>query len=555
LRGPHIDDHELFGGAVFQLAVDLAPIGIALVSTEGTFLRVNAELCRILGRSTEDLMASSFQAITHPDDLDADLALLEETLAGSRTGYRIEKRYLGTDGTVVWVQLDVVLVREDDRPLYFISQIQDIGPRKEAEDRLRQLALHDALTDLPNRTLFRDRAERALARAERLGHPIAIGFVDLDDFKLVNDTRGHAAGDQLLVQVGAQIQAQLRAGDTVARFGGDEFVILIDDLPDEATATGIADRIVTALKASPGLALEDLGVSASLGLVISTPGTTVDDLLRHADLAMYEAKRRGKDRVAVYDLSLETRVIDRLETEQRLRLALDRQELFPAYQPVISLADGSTLGHEVLARWQHPHAGVVTAAKFIPIAAEAHLLDRLTVQLLDQVEAQVERLTGPDGRCILVNVTPRVLIEVEVRTLLDVIAACCPDPSCLVLEMTESELLRLDSPAATALRDLRATGIRFAVDDFGTGYSSLSMLASLRPDILKIDRSFTESLQEPAATAVVEALCRMAADLGMTTIGEGVEQQEQADRLLALGCDAAQGFLWSPARAIDDLPR
>ncbi len=526
----------------YQTALAHAPIGVALVALDGSWVHVNAELCRILGHSEAELMATSFQAITFPDDLEADVSLLQATLRGEITGYRIDKRYLRADGGLVWAQLDMVLVRENGEARYFISQVQDIGPRKEAEARLSEQALHDALTHLPNRLLFRDRVDQALRRGLRRDTGVALGFVDLDDFKFINDTRGHGVGDELLVQVARRLGGAMRPDDTVARFGGDEFVILWDDVGDEATAEGLAARLLGCFDAPFLVAGEEVIASASAGLVVAPPGSDVDDLLRYADLAMYEAKRRGKSQMAVYRPGLEAAVLERVLVERGLRAGLAAGHLFPAYQPVVNLTSGAVEGFEMLARWTREGV-VVPAEDFIGVADSSGLLVPLTEVLLGTTVGDLPDLGITGERALVVNVTASLLTSPSVVGGLDRLAALCGSADRLVIEMAETELLELHGSAARTLRSLRTAGLRFSVDDFGVGYSALSMLSSFEPDILKVDRSFVGSLAERIPSAIVESVCRLAEGLGIVTVAEGIERPDQLARLRDLGCHSGQGFL------------
>lgn len=536
---------NLTNSEVYELAVRYAPIGVALVALDGRWLQVNRALCDLLGRSESEMLATSFQQLTHPEDLDSDLELLLETLAGVRSGYRMEKRYLKPDGSTIWAQLDVVLVRRDSEPLYFISQLQDLGPRKEAEARLRQLALHDPLTDLPNRILMRDRLEQALRRSLRSERTPALGFIDLDDFKFINDTRGHEFGDRLLVEVGRRLSVHLRPEDTLARFGGDEFVILLDEVADETDAAAIAYRLLACLRDPIVLGDEEHLVSASVGLVVAQAESTAEDLLRHADLAMYAAKQSGKNRLMLYDAGFETSVRERLAAERELAIAADRGQFVPAYQPVVDLIDRSVVGFEMLARWKRTDGSLVAAGEFINVAMASGLLPRMSTQLLAHLDQDLHLLDLGPSRFLLINLSPDALSNPAMCESLDRVLAHIGDPAQLVLEITESELLHLDGSAAAALARYRQAGLRLSVDDFGTGYSSLGALLELRPEILKIDKSFVQAVDEPRAAIIVKTLCRMAEELDIMVIGEGVERPEQAETLVKSGCLLAQGFLFA----------
>lgn len=531
-------DRERF----YRTALENAPIGVALVTLDGSFLQVNAALCHILGYSESDLRATRFQALTHPDDLELDLSLRQSTLRGEVPGYCVDKRYRRGDDSVVWAQLDVVLVRDDDdAPLYFIAQVQDISARKAAESRLSDLALHDPLTGLPNRLLFHDRATQALRRRHG-GGSLAVGFVDLDDFKLVNETRGHCVGDDLLVQVAHRLESVMRAGDTVARFGGDEFVLLLGDVADDAEVQHRVQRTLAALGPPFTVAGEEVPVSASAGLVLAPGGADVDDLLRYADLAMFEAKRRGKNQLSVYRAELETAALDRVHTERELRVGLVEDGFFPVYQPVVDLVTGAIDGVESLARWQRG-TEVVDAIDFIGVADSSGLLTELSDVLFAAVADDVAALRIGDGRYVIVNVVAPLLTAPQVISRLEALAEASGAPERLVIEMAETDLLELHGSAARALTALRAAGLRFSLDDFGVGYSALSMLASFEPDILKVDQIFVSRLGERVPSAIVEAVCDLADRLGIATVAEGIETPDQLVRLRDIGCRAGQGYL------------
>ncbi|HEX8118227.1 MAG TPA: diguanylate cyclase, partial [Pyrinomonadaceae bacterium] len=361
----------------FRSAFDYAAIGMALVSPEGRWLQVNRSLCDILGYTEQELLGMTFQEITHPDELSSVLSHVRQTLEGRQPTCQTEKRYIHKDGHVVWIYLSISRVGagqpDTPRPIF---QIQDITDRKQAERQLLHDAFHDALTGLSNRALFIDRLKLALARHKRLGADhFAVLFLDLDRFKVINDSLGHVIGDQLLVGIARRLETCLRPGDTVARLGGDEFTILLEDVHDTREVTDIAKRIQKELALPFNLGGHEVYTTASIGIAPSTTGyERPDDILRDADTAMYRAKSLGKSRHEVFDKEMHTRAVNLLHLETDLRRALDRREFTVYYQPIVSLATGEVQGFEALLRWRHPQHGFIAPDEFIPVAEETGLI-------------------------------------------------------------------------------------------------------------------------------------------------------------------------------------
>jgi diguanylate cyclase (GGDEF)-like protein/PAS domain S-box-containing protein len=439
------------------------------------------------------------------------------------------------------------------------SQFGEFLRRRRAEERLAHQALHDELTGLPNRGLLLDRLRHALARAGRDGSTVCVLFLDLDDFKLVNDTLGHAVGDELLVAVAARLRTALRDSDTVgrldaemvARFGGDEFVILCEGLDHEGDAVCIAERLGRELARPIVLADRELVVTASLGLALSAgERSTPDALVRDADAAMYRAKERGRGLYEIFDEATRSRVLARLGMETELRRALERDELRLFYQPIVTLQNGAIPGVEALVRWQHPDRGLIGPADFIPFAEQSTLIHSIGRWVLDEACRQAARWSrerpGLPAIAVSVNLSSRQLAD---RHLVTAIAATLDetgvDPGLLTLEITESLLVQDMTSAVETLEALKALGVRLSLDDFGTGYSSLSYLTALPLDVLKLDRSFVSQLGTDADPAIVAAVCEMAVALGMTVVAEGVELPAQLAILRELGCRFAQGYLFA----------
>ena len=434
--------------------------------------------------------------------------------------------------------------------------------RRRSEDRARHEALHDPLTGMPNRSLLRDRLEQALVRCERRGTQIALLFLDIDNFKLVNDSLGHSAGDELLQAVAPRLEEAVRPSDTVARFGGDEFVVLAEDVEDERAARLLTERIAAAFTSPFLLRGESHVVSASTGVVMCPGGEVYpEDLLRDADAAMYRAKERGRGHYEMFDDAMRARVVGRLKPENELRRALAEDELVVHYQPYYSLADQTIAGVEALVRWRHPERGLLLPGEFIPVAEESGLIVPLGAVVMRQACHDASHWRGvcseaPDLR-LTVNLSARQAAQ---PGLVDLVAATLADsglePSCLGVEITESVVMEEATGQIEALEGLRELGLRLVVDDFGTGYSSLAYLSRFSLDVLKIDRSFVAGLDSgESSEAIVAAIVGMASALGLSVIPEGIETEAQLVKLTELGCRLGQGFMFSPAVEAAEIER
>jgi diguanylate cyclase (GGDEF)-like protein len=433
--------------------------------------------------------------------------------------------------------------------------------RRASEQRTQHEALHDPLTGLPNRNLFLDRLQHALSNAARRDTAIAVLFLDLDQFKLVNDSLGHAAGDELLAAVAPRIEQALRPSDTVARFGGDEFAVLAEDIGNERGATRIAERIAEALARPFILREREHFVSASAGIAISAGREAPEALIRDADSALYRAKERGRGAYEIFDEVMRSRVIEHMQIENDLRRAIQRQELELHYQPVIKLRDGSVIAMEALLRWNHPDRGMVGPLAFIPVAEESRLIVPIGRWVIEQAcrQAATWQELHPDSPpvSVAVNLSARQLADPD---LLSHIEGCVRanriDPSNLWLELTETTLLDETTFVERTLESLKGLGVRLVLDDFGVGFSSLGYLKRLPLSMIKIDRSFVENLTEGSHdAAIVRAVSEMADTIGIGVVAEGVETEEQVRMASTLGCGFAQGFHFSEPVPVEHIER
>jgi diguanylate cyclase (GGDEF)-like protein len=428
-----------------------------------------------------------------------------------------------------------------------VVHLHDISERRVAESELEHQALHDPLTGLPNRALVLDRLGRALARSQRAGTSTVVLFIDIDRFKIVNDSLGHAYGDDLLVAVAARLRASLRETDTVARLGGDEFVVLLEDLTHETIALDVAEKILDAMRRPFSLAGREFFVTASIGLAVSTTDhETPESMIRDADAAMYVAKGRGRNRLEVFDEAIRVRVMHHLEVEHDLHRALERGELRLVYQPAYQLETNRIVGVEALLRWDHPTRGTVQPGEFISVAEETGLIVDIGKWTIDEACRQVREWRDGDSslRTLWVNLSPKQLAGAALPGIVrDALGRHDLPPGALGLELTESALIEEAEAAGSMLRELEGLGVRLAIDDFGTGYSSLLYLQRYRVDVLKVDRSFVNGLgTNDDDTAITSAVINLGHNLGMEVSAEGVETPMQLQRLRDLGCDTACGY-------------
>jgi diguanylate cyclase (GGDEF)-like protein/PAS domain S-box-containing protein len=528
----------------FELAFAAAPIGMSLVSIDGRFLRVNDALCKLLGRDEDSLLRVTFRDITHVDDLGTSNDLLKAVLDGTAQDGRLEKRFLRPDGSVVWGLLALALVRDDDgRPRFFISQTEDITDRKNAQREIERMSTIDVLTGLPNRLLLMDRLRHALRLARRSGWLVGVVSVDLDHFKEVNDTYGHEVGDDLLRQVAGRLETATRIGDTTTRVGGDEFVILCEQVTTTDEVAQVAGRIRAELARPFAVLGHQVRITASVGVTVGDSESS-ESLLQEADRSMFAAKRSGRGRVDVYSEAWGTIAADQVAAHTALAEGLQRGELRAYYQPIVDLRSGEVIAREALVRWAHPQRGLLGPASFLDGADRSPLGVALGEKVL--ALACAAAVTWPDGCAVHVNVSARHLAEPGFVAFIE---RCLEDsglaPSRLVLEITESLVLAASRSTLLSTAALSGMGVGLCLDDFGTGYSSVTALHKLPIGGFKIDRSFVAGLPEYVTSAsLVDGLISLGVGMGLDVVAEGVETREQADWLAAHGCPSGQGFLF-----------
>jgi PAS domain S-box-containing protein len=563
-----------------ELATEMQRLALVAEHTNNSVLITNADdriewanqaFTRLTGWPLREVLGkrpSEFSHARHADP--AVVARLKEALANGR-GLREEWANVTRDGREVWFDVDLRPVHEADGSLRgFVSVAADVTERRQLQQELRRHARTDTLTQLPNRATVMERLAQALDHATRHpGYGFAVLFMDFDRFKLVNDTLGHAAGDELLRQVARRLQHALRPGDTLARLdgeggpvqevaarlGGDEFVVVLEGLNDGASVATVAQRVLEDLSEPYTIGHTPVQSSVSIGVVLvqGVPGEAMpsaEDVLRNADIAMYEAKRAGRGRWVLFDDSMHERAVRQLAMETELRRALREDELFVVYQPVVDLAHRGLAGVEALVRWRHPERGLVPPGEFIPVAEECGLIDEVGSLVLDKACRQFVQWRATLGALapatLAVNFSRAQLKRADVAEELQlVLADTGMQPEWLQIEVTES-LAAQDEHVQATLRQIKALGVKLALDDFGTGYSSLACLHQLPVDTVKVDRSFVQHAQTVEYHRVlIEATIRVARTLGMSTVAEGIETEGQAGLMAELACDRGQGFLFS----------
>lgn len=522
---------------LFELANDL----LATIDASGCFVDVNPAWEKVLGWSREELLGRRAVELLHAEDLETTLALNDA--ADPPEVVSFENRYRCKDGSLRWLQWNARRVQG-----IWYAVARDVTERRGLQER----ALRDQLTGLPNRTALIERLEVAVARLERHPGTVAVLFVDLDHFKVINDGRGHEVGDRFLSAAAEGLLETVRGADTVARFGGDEFVILLDDVSAASVVTEVAGRVVTALRRPVSVEGDELLIGASVGVALTRDaGTSSASLLHEADIAMYRAKARGGDCFELFDDEIRAEVQQRVAAERELRIAVDEGQFVIYCQPIVSLPEASVSRCEALVRWNHPSRGLLAPAEFLSVAEETGLIVRMGEWVLGEAcrTAREWRRSGRDI-AITVNVSTRQLDQPDFADIVRrVLAESKLPPAALCLEITETAIMQHMSRVVPSLEALRRIGVKIAIDDFGSGYSSLTYLRQLPLDIIKIDKSFVRGIvDDPQDRAIVAGIIMLGRETGRAVIAEGVETEALHRELIALGCELAQGFLYDRPR-------
>jgi diguanylate cyclase (GGDEF)-like protein/PAS domain S-box-containing protein len=523
---------------------------IAVVEPDLTIRFVTPSADPMLGFGPDELVGTRLDQLFHPDEAERVTALLHEH-ARNAGGGELEFQLRQRDGSWRTVEGAVANLLDDLSVRGLVLTAHDVTERRQLEIELARQAFHDSLTGLPNRALFIDRVAHSLERLGRTTRSVAVLFIDIDDFKTVNDSLGHATGDELLVAVGGRLRGCLRSADTGARLGGDEFGVLLEDVGGVGAAIEVAERILEALRRPIVLSEAELLVRASIGIVVGRTGQSSGDLLRNADVAMYKGKRHGGNRYEVFEPAMHAAALARLELKADLERALAGGEFHLMYQPIVELGDGTVVGVEALARWTHPTRGAISPVEFIPLAEETGLIPEIGRWALGQAceQAVVWQQSLLAGRrlSMSVNLAGRQLqSSTLIGDVTDVLARTGINPHDLMLEITESTLMDEVDLVATRLGELKRLGVRIAVDDFGTGFSSLSYLQRFPVDVLKIAKEFVDEIAtEQRDVRLVEAVIKIAGSLDLRTVAEGIELEEQRVRLRELGCMLGQGYLFA----------
>src|SRR5271166_4274368 len=545
-EGIHRQHSEARFASLVQHASDL----ITVVGPDTTITYQSPSSERVLGYPPHDLLGTRFDRLVAPEDAGRLLHLLADGSAYARNdGEPIECTLRHRDGSLRQFEILHTNLLEDEHVRGIVLNARDISERKAFEDQLAHQAFHDPVTNLPNRALFVERVRHAIGRARREEKGLGVIFLDVDDFKTINDSLGHSAGDTTLIDVAMRLSDSIRTSDTAARFGGDEFVVLLEDLDNVEAAVDVAERILEDLRRPLSVSGKELVLRGSIGISILEGRSTAsaEDLIRDADAAMYIAKRDGKGGYRLFEPEMHAGVLARLELRADLQRALEGGQFELFYQPIVRLTDGSVAGMEALLRWHHPERGLVHPEDFIPFAEETGLIVPIGRWVLREACRQMKaiNLTSPERSelYMCVNLSVKQLQHSDVTSdVRDALSDAELEPSLLTLEITESMLIDDPDLAVTKLTELRALGLRIAMDDFGTGYSSLSYLSRFPVDIIKMDRSFLRTDATPQTVDLSSAVVALGSSLALEVVAEGIELDEQWQRLRDLGCELGQGF-------------
>ena len=556
----HAREHQelLDSETMLRRIFDESPVCKALLGPDGRYLRVNQAYCEFLGRSAQEFIGRRPVDFAHPDERDTTTRLTDEIRASTVRIAAVEKRYQHSDGTERWGRLSLARIGEGER-MSVLAAIEDITEARVAEEQLRHLALHDSLTGLPNRTLILDRLDQALARATRMGSKVAVAVIDLDHFKLVNDSYGHPVGDQLLIDVAQRLTESLRGSDSAGRLGGDEFIVVCEDVGDGVAVEAIAARLRAAARVPIEVAGTPVLASASVGCTTGGCDATADQLVAEADAALYRAKTGGRGRYELFDEDMRRSSVAQLELRSELEAALAGDQFDLHYQPILD-RKGVVAGYEALLRWRHPVRGLLLPGTFLDVLNDSDLDVPVTRWVLRRACRDIAAL-GRGATCRRTGATPFVSVNLSPRQLSrralatdvqEALADAGLGADRLWLEITEDHLVaqgqreRVDA--------LRALGCRIALDDFGTGYSGLTYLQQLPVDVLKIDRQFIARVaSDPVSARITEAVTDLAQLLHIEVVAEGVETAEQAAVVSRMGIDYVQGFHYGrPAPLVEE---
>ncbi|PZS28899.1 MAG: hypothetical protein DLM59_13810 [Pseudonocardiales bacterium] len=533
----------------FRLAFDNAGTGMMFLDVEGRLQKANQAMFLLLGFAERDLLGRFLNHLVSEGEGASIRAGIADLVAGEVTVYQAEHSFPHADGHLVWGLLSGSVVQDEDgRPHDLVLQVEDVTARKQAEIQLAHQALHDDLTGLPNRILLTDHLSHACSRAERAGKHVAVLFLDIDDFKEINDTLGHVAGDHVLTLVAERLSGCLREADTAARLGGDEFVVVCEDLTDSAEAVLVAERVERALAVPVTVGGNQIEVGVSIGIASAGGGAQPEDLLRCADTAMYQAKSNGKGRYEVFDPAMRVGALRQLTLARDLSFAIIRDELRLHYQPTYDLRSGAVVGVEALLRWQHPARGLLTPAEFLDVAEGRRLMIPIGDWVVRTASVQAtiwQQAFGDLAPDMWVNISSQQLGKQHLTAVVEqTLAETGLTPGKLGLEVTERQLIGGGEAVRSDLLALQDLGLRLAIDDFGTGFNSLEYLRRFRFDEIKIDRSFISGLgRDRTDTAVTASVIALGGSLDLVVVAEGVETRDQYESLRALGCDLAQGYL------------
>jgi diguanylate cyclase (GGDEF)-like protein/PAS domain S-box-containing protein len=535
---------------------------VAILEADGSIRYISPSVERMLGYRPEDLVGKSAFDYVHPENIEFVSSSFAKTQEISGVRPPMEFRVRAGDGS--WRHVEVLCnnLFSDSDVQGMIVNVRDVTGRKRAEEQLRYQALHDPLTELPNRRLFVDRLQHALRRTRRRPErQAAVLFMDLYNFKVINDSVGHETGDKLLVGVAERLRNLLRPNDTLARFGGDEFTVLIEDIEDPADAMRVAERIVEGFREPFVLDGQEFFAAASIGIACGSARTAgPQKLLRNADAAMYRAKESGPLGYEVFDESMYLRAVGRLKLENDIRRAFLAGEFVVHYQPIVDLRSDEVQGVEALVRWNHPERGLLNPEEFIPVAEEIGLIVPMGEAVLEEACRWGVRWQQEHPRLapllMNVNVSAKQLERPDLLTTVEgALQRTGLDPACLTLDITETVYVKVLGGNTAALNDLRRLGVKISIDDFGVGYSSLSYLKRLPADILKLDKSFVEGLgEDPEDTAIIQMVIGLARTLGIEVIAEGVHS-DAVTILKEMGCNLAQGFFFSEPLRPEEVPR